>query len=148
MARKRDENWTINIKTTQTARKHLLIGLFGAFLTLIGDPLPAAERKMPHGAEFYKLSMYGYLAIAGGAVHLPCGVSMWLYHLVAEAAGQEAGYNIALQYVLYFILPVTIVFSVFFAGNSVVQFIAVIKGCTPFPKVVRPIQSCSWDGIL
>lgn len=78
--------------------------------------------------------MYVYLATAGGAVHLPCGVFMWLYHSVADAAGQAVGYRIALQYLLYFMLPVTIVFFVFFVGSSAVQFFAVIRGDTPFPK--------------
>lgn len=63
---------------------------------------PLLKKKMPKGAAFYKLSMYVYLAVAGGAVHLPCGVFMWLYHSVTDAAGQEIGYHIALQYVLYF----------------------------------------------
>lgn len=174
----------LEITTTQKARKFLLIGLFGAFLTLIGDFLmgyikfpkgagmvegyfaaalmlpawrpivggmigflgvslefpglmtlyPLLKRKMPKGAAFYKLSMYVYLAMAGGAVHLPCGVFMWLYRSVTDAAGQEAGYHIALQYVLYFILPVTIVFFVFFVGSSIVQFLAIVRGCTPFPR--------------
>lgn len=174
----------LEITTTQKARKFLLIGLFGAFLTLVGDLLigyikfpegvgmldgyfaaalmlpvwrpivggmigflgvsleflglmtlyPLLKRKMPKGAAFYKLSMYVYLAVAGGAVHLPCGVLMWLYHSVTDAAGQETGYHIALQYVLYFILPVTIVFFVFFVGSSIIQFLAIVKGCTPFPR--------------
>lgn len=174
----------MEIKTTQKARKLLLIGLFGAILTLIGDLLigyikfpegagmlegyfaaalelpvwrpilggligflgisleflglmtihPLLKKKMPKGAAFYKLSMYGYLAIAGGAVHLPCGVFMWLYHSVSDAAGQTVGYNIALQYILYFIIPVTAVFFVFFAGSSIVQFVAIIRGYTPLPK--------------
>lgn len=43
-------------------------------------------------------------------------------------------YNIALQYVLYFILPVAVVFYVFFAGGSIVQFAGIVKGYTPLPK--------------
>lgn len=113
-----------------------LIGFLGISLEFLGlmTIYPLLKKNMPKGAAFYKLSMYVYLAIAGGAVHLPCGVFMWLYHSVTDAAGQAVGYDIALQYLLYFILPVTVVFHVFFAGSSIVQFVGVVKGYTPLPK--------------
>lgn len=113
-----------------------LIGFLGISLEFLGlmTLYPLLKRRLPRGAAFYRLSMYGYLAIAGGAVHLPCGVFMWLYHSVTAAAGQAVGYEIALQYIFYFILPVTIVFYVFFAGSSIVQFVGIVKGYTPFPK--------------
>ena len=44
------------------------------------------------------------------------------------------GCDIALKYLLYFLLLVTAVFMVFFIGANVVQFIAFIRGRTPFPK--------------
>ena len=168
----------------EKAERWLKIGLFGSFLTLMGDCLigaakfpdganmiegyfaialampawrpilggligfagiclefpalmticPLIREKMPRGGRFYQLSMYVYLAVGGGAVHLPCGVFMWIYKTVAEAAGQEIGYDIALRYLLYFMLPTAVVFSVFFIGASAVQFIAFIRGRTPFPK--------------
>lgn len=113
-----------------------LLGFLGISLEFCGlmTLYPLLKKKMPRGAAFYKLAMYGYLAVAGGAVHLPCGVFMWLYHSVSDAAGQEAGYRIALQYVLYFILPATAVFFVFFVGSSLIQFAAFAKGITPFPR--------------
>ena len=113
-----------------------IIGFLGISLEFCGlmALYPLLKKNMSRGAAFYKLSMYIYLAVAGGAVHLPCGVFMWLYHSVADAAGQTIGYNIALQYVLYFILPVTVVFYVFFAGSSIVQFIGIVKGYTLLPK--------------
>ena len=168
----------------EKTERFLIIGLFGAVLTLIGDLLigaakfpdgadmiegyfaialampewrpilggmigfvgiclefcglitiyPLIHEKMPRGGRFYRLAMYVYLAAGGGAVHLPCGVFMWLYRSVAEAAGRSAGYDIALKYLLYFLLPVTVVFTVFFIGANAVQFIAFVKGRTPFPK--------------
>ncbi len=78
--------------------------------------------------------MYVYLAVGGGAVHLPCGVFMWLHKAAAEEAGEAVGCDIALKYLLYFLLPVTGVFMVFFIGASVVRFIAFIRGRTSFPK--------------
>ncbi|MBR2739724.1 MAG: hypothetical protein IKD87_03550 [Oscillospiraceae bacterium] len=166
------------------AERCLVIGLFGAVLTLAGDLLIGAYRfpdganmlegyfaialampewrpvlggligflgiclefpalmtvypliceNMPRGGRFYRLSMYVYLAIGGGAVHLPCGAFMWIYRSVTKTAGQAAGHDIATRYLLYFLLPVTAVFTVFFVGANAVQFISFFKGMTPFPK--------------
>ena len=171
----------------EKAERWLKIGLFGAFLTLMGDCLigaakfpdganmiegyfaialtmptwrpilggligfmgiclefpalmtiyPLIRERMPRGGSFYKLSMYVYLAVGGGAVHLPCGVFMWIYKAVAEAAGREIGYDIALKYLLYFILPAAVVFGVLFIGANAVQFIVFVKGRTPFPNMCR-----------
>lgn len=168
----------------QKIKNRLCLGIFGAFLTFIGDMLlgyirfpdgasmidgyfaaalampvwrpilsgligclgiclevpalltiyPLIKEKMPKSAAFYKFSMYVYLALAGGAVHLPCGVFMWLYHAVTEKAGQEIGHEIAMQYLLYFLIPVSAVFMLFFFGANIVQFIAFFGGKTPFPK--------------
>ena len=168
----------------EKAERYLIIGLFGAMLTLIGDSLigaakfpdganmiegyyaialampawrpilggmigflgiclefpglmticPLIREKMPRGGRFYQLAMYVYLAVGGGAVHLPCGAFLWIYKAVTEAAGQEIGHAIALKYLLYFLMPAAAVFGVFFIGASAVQFIAFISGRTPFPK--------------
>ena len=113
-----------------------MAGFLGISLEFLGlmTVYPLLTKNMPRGAAFYRLSMYVYLAIAGGAVHLPCGVFMWLYHTAAEAAGQTVAYELAFHYILYFILPVSMVFYVFFAGSSIVQFVGIVKGKTPLPK--------------
>ncbi|MCR5794044.1 MAG: hypothetical protein K6G61_01680 [Solobacterium sp.] len=94
---------------------------------------PLIREKMPRSGRFYKFAMYVYLAFGGGAVHLPCGAFMWIYRSAAEAAGLQAARSIAMQYLLYFLLPAAAVFGIFFAGANAVQFIAFIKGRTPFP---------------
>lgn len=113
-----------------------LVGFVGICLEYCGlmTIYPLIREKMPRGGKFYKLAMHVYLAAGGGAVHLPCGVFMWIYKTVTEAAGQMAGHDIALKYVLYFLLPVTAVFAVFFIGANLVQFVAFARGRTPFPK--------------
>ena len=113
-----------------------LVGFAGICLEFCGlmTVYPLIREKMPRGGRFYRLSMYAYLAVAGGAVHLPCGAFMWIYKSVAGAAGQAVGREIAFKYLLYFLLPATAVFAVFFIGANVVQFIAFFKGRTPFPK--------------
>lgn len=103
---------------------------FPAMMTIC----PLINEKMPRSGRFYKLAMYVYLALGGGAVHLPCGAFMWIYKAVTGAAGQAAAYDIALKYLLYFLMPAAAVFGVFFIGASAVQFIAFYKGATPFPK--------------
>lgn len=112
-----------------------LIGYGGICLEFCGfmTVCPLIREKMPRGGRFYQLAMYVYLAAGGGGVHLPCGVLLWIYGSVTKAAGAEAGYDIAMRYLLYFLLPVTIVFAVFFIGANMIQFIAFIKGRTPFP---------------
>lgn len=113
-----------------------LIGFAGICLEFpaLMTVCPLIREKMPRGGRFYRLAMYVYLAAGGGAVHLPCGASMWIWKTVSGAAGQEAGRDIAVKCMLYFLLPVTAMFSVFFIGANIVQFIAFCKGRTPFPK--------------
>ena len=113
-----------------------LIGFVGICLEFCGlmTITPMIQDAMPRGGRFYKLAMYVYLAAGGGAVHLPCGVLMWIYKSVTNAAGAEVGLAITTRYVLYFLLPVTVVFAVFFIGANIIQFIAFFKGLTPFPK--------------
>lgn len=113
-----------------------LIGFAGICLEFCGlmTIYPLIREKMPRGGRFYKLSMYVYLAVAGGAVHLPCGAFMWIYKSVAGAAGKAVSHGIAMKYLLYFLLPAAAVFAVFFIGAGIVQFVAFFKGRTPFPK--------------
>lgn len=113
-----------------------MIGFLGICLEFPGlmTICPLIREKMPRGGRFYQLAMYVYLAVGGGAVHLPCGAFLWIYKAVTEAAGQEIGHAIALKYLLYFLMPAAAVFGVFFIVASAVQFIAFISGRTPFPK--------------
>ncbi|MCR5447843.1 MAG: hypothetical protein K6F23_00480 [Solobacterium sp.] len=113
-----------------------LIGFLGICLEFPALMMiaPLIREKMPGGSRFYQLAMYVYLAAGGGAVHLSCGVLLWIYRAVSTAAGKAVGYDIALKYLLYFLLPSAAVFGVFFIGANIVQFIAFLKGCTPFPK--------------
>ena len=113
-----------------------LIGFAGICMEFPGlmTIYPLIREKMPCGGKFYKLAMYIYLAVGGGAVHLPCGAFMWIYKAVTESAGTEVGRDIATRYLLYFLLPAAVVFGVFFIGASAVQFIAFVKSRTPFPK--------------
>lgn len=112
-----------------------LIGFLGISLEYCGFLAIGAliREGSPRGGRFYRLASHVYLAVGGGAVHLSCGVFMWIYKAVAGAAGTEAGREIALRYLLWFLLPATAVFTVFFAGANLIQFVAFLRGRTPFP---------------
>lgn len=73
-------------------------GFLGISLEFFGliTVCPLLKPKMPRGAKFYKLSMFVYLAVAGEAVHLPCGVFLWLCRLVTAAAGRQAGLDLVI----------------------------------------------------
>ena len=121
-----------------------LIGLVGICMEVPGllTVYSLMKDKMPQGAKFYKLSMYVYLALGGAAVHLPCGVLMWLYREVSRMAGTAAAYDLTFRYVLYVMGPPTVVFSLFFLGANILMFFAFIRGKTPLPKwycVFNPI---------
>ena len=127
------------IALTMPAWRPILGGLIGFVGICLEFPAlmtiyPLIREKMPRGGGFYRLAMYVYLAVGGGAVHLPCGAFMWICKAVAEAAGAEVGRDIATRYLLCFLLPAAAVFGVFFIGACAVQFVAFAKGRTPFPK--------------
>lgn len=113
-----------------------LIGCLGISLEVPASLTiyPLIKEKMPKAGAFYKTAIYVYLALGGGAVHLPCGAFMWLYHAAADSAGAETARELAVDYFMYFLLPVTVVFMVFFFGANIVQFIAFVRIKTPFPK--------------
>ena len=113
-----------------------LIGCLGISLEVpaLLTVYPLIKDKMPKAGAFYKTAIYVYLALGGGAVHLPCGVFMWLYHAASDSSGAIIARDLAVDYLLYFLLPVTAVFMVFFFGANIVQFIAFVRAKTPFPK--------------
>lgn len=120
-----------------------MAGFLGISLEFLGlmTVYPLLKKNMPRGAAFYRLSMYVYLAIAGGAVHLPCGVFMWLYHTAAEAAGQAVAYELAFHYILYFILPVSMVFYVFLPGAASCSLLESSKARPRCPNGTRCLTS-------
>jgi len=121
-----------------------LIGLLGICLEFSGlmTVYSLMKDNTPKGAKFYRLSMYVYLALGGAAVHLPCGILMWLYKEASALVGTTAAFDLVYKYVLYAMGIPTVVFAVFFFGANIVMFLAFLQGKTPFPKwycVFNPI---------
>lgn len=83
-------------------------------------------------AHLYRAGLIGML-IFGPFCHVMCCVAAYyhnaLYRMNAESAIQET-----LTFAKYFLLPVTVLFFVFFMIMNVVQIISFAKGKTPYPK--------------
>lgn len=109
-----------------------------ALLGLIGIPLEGlcyfgiyrlmAERS-PHYAHMYRSGIFGYLIFGGCGVHVPCLAAVYVYNHI--------GYNEALKFIEFFLLPATVLFFIFFAVMSYAQITAFAKGFTPLPKWCR-----------
>ena len=115
--------------------------IVSALLGLIGIPIEclcwfAIYRMMKpfseKDAHAYRAGIIGCLAFGGCGVHVPCCMAVWmLKHFYADdpaTAIQEM-----LCFIGWFLLPVTVIFLVFFLLAAVVQIRAFSKGHTPLP---------------
>lgn len=83
-------------------------------------------------AHIYRSGLLGMLAF-GSFVHVVCCATV--YHLNAlHRLNPSASSEGTIRFALYFLLPVTAVFLVFFLITTVVQIFAFAKGYTPYPK--------------
>ena len=113
-----------------------------ALLGLIGIPIeclcwfavyrmikPYSERD----AHAYRAGIIGCLIFGGCGVHVPCCMAVWLLkHFYSDdpaTAMQET-----LQFVVWFLLPATVIFLVFFLLADGVKIRAFAKGHTPLPR--------------
>ena len=116
--------------------------IVSALLGLIGIPIEclcwfAIYRMMKpfseKDAHAYRAGIIGCLAFGGCGVHVPCCMAVWmLKHFYADdpaTAIQEM-----LCYIGWFLLPVTVIFLVFFLLAAVVQIRAFSKGHMPLPR--------------
>ena len=116
--------------------------IVSALLGLIGIPIEclcwfAIYRMMKpfseKDAHAYRAGIIGCLAFGGCGVHVPCCMAVWmLKHFYADdpaTAIQEM-----LCFIGWFLLPVTVIFFVFFLLAAVVQIRAFSKGHMPLPR--------------
>lgn len=116
--------------------------IVSALLGLIGIPIEclcwfAIYRMMKpfseKDAHAYRAGIIGCLAFGGCGVHVPCCMAVWmLKHFYADdpaTAIQEM-----LCFIGWFLLPVTVIFLVFFLLAAVVQIRAFSKGHMPLPR--------------
>lgn len=106
-----------------------LTGLVG--MTLEGLSMFGIYRliasKSPKCAHSYRSGILGYLMFGACGFHEPvCAMVFLMKHNV--------GTELILQYSSYFILPVQVLFWIFFVVLQAAQIVAFAKGYTPCPK--------------
>ncbi|MCR4557367.1 MAG: hypothetical protein K5779_06060 [Saccharofermentans sp.] len=83
-------------------------------------------------AHIYRSGLLGMLAF-GSFCHVVCCATV--YHLNAiHRLDTSASSDGTIKFALYFLVPVTAIFLVFFLMTTVVQIVAFAKGYTPYPK--------------
>jgi len=83
-------------------------------------------------AHIYRSGILGMLAF-GSFVHVVCCAV--IYHLNAiHRIDPSVSSDEAVRFALYFLMPVSVLFFVFFLLTVITQIIAFAKGHTPYPK--------------
>lgn len=113
-----------------------------ALLGLIGIPLEclcwfAVHRLIaPYSAKdahAYRAGILGCLAFGGCGVHVPCCMVVYLLkHYYAEDPATVV--QAMTPWLLWFLLPATAIFTVFFFLTAIVQLRAFRAGHTPYPR--------------
>ncbi len=115
---------------------------WSAFLGLIGIPTEGlcmfaiyrliASRSMRY-AHLYRTGIFGYLIFGGCGVHVPCLACVFIYRHLSDISPENA-LDLAYRFSLYFLLPATILFLIFWAIHSYAHIAAFITGMTPYPR--------------
>lgn len=113
-----------------------------AFLGFIGIPLEGLcyfgiyRLIAPNSikwAHIYRSGILGYLIFAACGVHVPCLACVYFYKY-AVAVSPATAFDDAIKFGMYFLLPGTIAFLIFFIVQSAAHIFAFAKGLTPYPK--------------
>jgi hypothetical protein len=113
-----------------------------AVLGLIGIPIeclcwfavyriikPYSEKD----AHAYRAGILGCLAFGGCGVHVPCLACVFVYRLMAEIR-PESAVDLSFRFGLYFLLPATFLFLIFWAIHYYAHIAAFVTGMTPYPR--------------
>ena len=115
---------------------------WSAFLGLIGIPLEglcyfAVYRlivsRSEHYAHLYRTGIFGYLIFGACGVHVPCLACVFVYRHLSEISPENA-LDLSTRFGLYFLLPATVLFVIFWVIHSWTQIAAFAKGLTPYPR--------------
>ena len=84
-------------------------------------------------AHIYRAGIIGCLTFGGCGVHVPCCMAAYIFKrfFAYDTATVQSE---MLEFLIYFLLPATVIFFVFFFMAAIVQTAAFIKGYTPLPK--------------
>ena len=112
-----------------------LLGLIGipleciAWFAVYYQILPFSEKE----ARAYRAGILGCLAFGGCGVHVPCCMAVYLlkhFYLDNPASAVQE----ILRFTGWFLIPVTVIFLVFFFLTAIVQIRAFLRGHTPLPS--------------
>ena len=90
----------------------------------------------PKIAHAYRAGIIGCLAFGGCGVHVPCCAAAWLLKRF-YTANPNAVYGELLRWVMWFLIPATVIFLVFFLIVMITQWKAFSGGYTPYPRWCR-----------
>ena len=137
---------TVNVDFSATQERFLAKLSAGAFILDFGcgsgrdkktvfpiltDELIAS--KSQHYAHLYRTGILGILAFAGCGVHVPCLACVFFYKYMA-AASPETAVDASVRFGLFFLLPGTILFFIFWLIHHFAHIAAFSKCMTPYPK--------------
>ncbi len=114
---------------------------WSALLGLVGIPVEVLSYfgvyrlmagRSPRHAHAYQAGILGML-IFGALVHVMC-CAVPFYYKKLHALAPESAVGDAVKFALYFLVPATAIFAVFFFLTAGVQISAFAKGKTPYPK--------------
>jgi len=112
-----------------------------AILGLIGIPIESLSyfgvyrliaNRSEKLAHIYRAGILGMLGF-GAFTHVMCCTTIYYLNSVYELNPQIASGS-AIKFALFFLLPVMLIFLPFFLTAAITQFIAFVKGSTPYPK--------------
>lgn len=84
-------------------------------------------------AHMLRSGILGYIAFGGCGVHVPCLAIVFFYKQMMNIS-PETALDQTVRYGMFFLLPGTIMFFIFYLVQSVAQISAFIKGLTPYPR--------------
>ncbi len=91
--------------------------------------IAAKSEKYAHA---YRAGLIGML-LFGPFCHVMCCATIYLHNAVGRI-NPDMAINEALQFAKLFLVPVSVVFFVFFLTMNIVQIMAFAKGMTPYPR--------------
>lgn len=111
-----------------------LLGMIGITLetmSLFGVYRIIASKSESY-AHAYRAGLIGMLAF-GAFCHVMCCVTIY-HHNVLYRIDQSRAIEGTIMFAKYFLIPVTVIFFVFFLVMNIVQIMAFAKGQTPYPR--------------
>ena len=116
--------------------------IWSAVLGMIGIPLAALcwfavyrliAPQSEKYAHAYRAGIFGCLIFGGCGVHIPCCAAVYFMKKMYEL-DPDTAFDESLKFILYFLIPATILFLIFYVVLITVHIKAFAKGLTPLPK--------------